>query len=165
MINHDLDIEQLESRFAALVDRNLVAVGLGIQNLLLHFNENILGAVSEKEAEKLMKKLEDIDASQKELRLQYVLNAVRRERDEILKATDWLFMSDVVTPQKHRKIYVEYRKYLRDVTIPMRKHPDMKLEQFEHYLRRKHPEEFMDGGDHKVIIHRFTYYYKGQYDR
>lgn len=112
-----------------------------------------------------MKKLEDIDASQKELRLQYVLNAVRRERDEILKATDWLFMSDVVTPQKHRKIYVEYRKYLRDVTIPMRKHPDMKLEQFEHYLRRKHPEEFMDGGDHKVIIHRFTYYYKGQYDR
>lgn len=51
MINHDLDIEQLESRFAALVDRNLVAVGLGIQNLLLHFNENILGAVSEKEAE------------------------------------------------------------------------------------------------------------------
>jgi hypothetical protein len=165
MINHDLDIEQLESRYAALVDRNLVAVGLGIQNLLLHFNENILGAVSEKEAEKLMKKLEDIDASQKELRLQYVLNAVRRERDAILKATDWLFMSDVVTPQKHRRIYVEYRKYLRDVTIPMRKHPDMKLEQFEHYLRRKHPEEFMDGGDHKVIIHRFTYYYKGQYDR
>ncbi len=165
MINPDLDIKQLESRFAALVDRNLVASGLGIQNLLLHFNENILGAGSEKEAEKLMKKLEDVDASQKELRLQYVLDAVRRERDKILKATDWLFMSDVVTPQKHRRIYVEYRKYLRDVTIPMRKHPDMKLEEFEHYLRRKHPEEFMDGGDHKVIIHRFTYYYKGQYDR
>ena len=165
MINPDLDIKQLESRFAALVDRNLVASGLGIQNLLLHFNENILGAGSEKEAEKLMKKLEDVDASQKELRLQYVLDAVRRERDKILKATDWLFMSDVVTPQKHRRIYVEYWKYLRDVTIPMRKHPDMKLEEFEHYLRRKHPEEFMDGGDHKVIIHRFTYYYKGQYDR
>ncbi len=165
MNNPDLDIKQLESRFAALVDRNLVAVGLGIQNLLLHFNENILGADSEKEAEKLMKKLEDVDASQKELRLQYVLNTVRRERDKILQATDWLFMSDVVTPQKHRRIYVEYRKYLRDVTIPMRKHPDMKLEEFEHYLRRKHPEEFMDGGDHKIIIHRFTYYYKGQYDR
>jgi len=151
----------LEQRLAALQDRNLVAAELKISNLLLHFNNNIVANDDREEAERLMSQLEEIDEAQAELRLQFKLQNIRGERDQILKATDWLFMSDVPTPQKHRRIYMQYRQTLRDITEAIRKSPDtVKIETFEHWLRRKHPEEFMDGGDAKVIIHRFTYYYK-----
>lgn len=83
-----------------------------------------------------------------------------QRRDAILKATDWLFMSDVKTEQKHRRIYMEYRQYLRDLPSLIGNKDVIGIEEFPHYLRRKHPEEFMDGGDNKVILHRFMYYYK-----
>jgi len=152
---------QLESRLAALQDRNLVASELKIGNLLLHFNNNIVANDDREEAERLMTQLEEVDEAQKDLRLQFKLEDIRRQRDRILAATDWLFISDVPTPQKARKIYMQYRQYLRNITSDMKRSPDtVKIEDFEHFLRRKHPEEFMDGGDNEVIIHRFTYYYK-----
>ena len=50
---------QLESRLAALQDRNLVASGeLKIGNLLLHFNNNIVANDDREEAERLMTQLE-----------------------------------------------------------------------------------------------------------
>lgn len=152
---------QLESRLAALQDRNLVASELKIGNLLLHFNNNIVANDDREEAERLMTQLEEVDEAQKDLRLKFKLEDIRRQRDRILAATDWLFISDVPTPQKARKIYMQYRQYLRNITSDMKRSPDtVKIEDFEHFLRRKHPEEFMDGGDNEVIIHRFTYYYK-----
>lgn len=155
------DKPNLELRLAALQDRNLVASGLKISNLLLYFNENIVANDDREEAEKLMSQLEQVDEDQAELRLQFKLDDIRRQRDRILAATDWLFISDVPTPQKDRRIYMQYRQYLRDITSDMKRSPDtVKVEDFEHFLRRKYPEEFMDGGRNKVIIHRFTYYYR-----
>lgn len=151
----------LEQRLAALQDRNLVAAELKIGNLLLHFNNNIVANDNREEAERFMTQLEEVDEAQKDLRLQFKLQAIRGERDRILKATDWLFISDVPTPQKAKKIYMEYRQYLRDITSDIKRSPEtVKIEDFAHFLRRKHPEEFMDGGDNEVIIHRFTYYYR-----
>ena len=151
----------LEQRLAALQDRNLVAGELKIGNLLLHFNNNIVANDDREEAERLMAQLEEVDEAQKDLRLKFKLEDIRRQRDRILAATDWLFISDVPTPQKARKIYMQYRQYLRNITSDMKRSPDtVKIEDFEHFLRRKHPEEFMDGGDNEVIIHRFTYYYR-----
>jgi len=84
-----------------------------------------------------------------------------KRRDLILKSTDWLFIADVPTPQKHKKIFMEYRQVMRDLPANLRRSNDViVIEEFEHYLRRKYPEEFMDGGDADTIIHRFTYYYK-----
>ena len=150
-----------ESRLAALQDSNLVAAELGHGNLTAYFYENIVENDDREEAERLMTQLEEVDEAQKDLRLQFKLEDIRRQRDRILAATDWLFISDVPTPQKARKIYMQYRQYLRNITSDIKRSPDtVKIEDFEHFLRRKHPEEFMDGGDNEVIIHRFTYYYK-----
>ena len=87
-----------------------------------------------------------------------------KHRDTILKSTDWLFMADVPTPQKHRRMYLTYRQYMRDVPKLIQPTEEAKIEPFSNWLRRKYPEEFLDGGDFKTIIHRFTYYYKDEYD-
>jgi hypothetical protein len=79
------------------------------------------------------------------------------KRNKILCATDWLFISDVSIPQKHRKAYAEYRTYLRDITKSTND-SNLSIEEFEHWLRRKHPEEFMDGGNSEQIIKRFKAY-------
>jgi len=80
---------------------------------------------------------------------------IRAERNRILCATDWLFLPDVNIEPKFRKMFMVYRKYLRDITntntVP-------KIEAFDHWLRRNHPEEFMDGGKHKQIIKLFEAY-------
>ena len=85
------------------------------------------------------------------------LEILREERNKILCATDWLFISDVSIPQKHRKAYAEYRAYLRDITKSAN-NSKVVIEDFEHWLRRKHPEEFMDGGKGDQIIKRFKTY-------
>jgi hypothetical protein len=85
------------------------------------------------------------------------LEILREERNKILCATDWLFISDVSIPQKHRKAYAEYRTYLRDIT-KSKNDSNLSIEEFEHWLRRKHPEEFMDGGKGDQIIKRFKVY-------
>lgn len=84
---------------------------------------------------------------------------LRQDRDEKLLCTDWLMMPDVRYPQKHKKIYLEYRQYMRDITHLLQPTEAAVIEPFENWLRRKYPEEFLDGGESAKIIHRFTYYY------
>ena len=86
------------------------------------------------------------------------MDTLREERDKILCATDWLFISDVKIDQKHRKLYMTYRQYLRYLPRKIGDTAEIKIEPFENWLRRLHPEEFMDGGDHKKIIKKFKYY-------
>ena len=83
-----------------------------------------------------------------------------RKRDQILCATDWLFMSDVKVEQKHRKMYLIYRQLLRDAPQRIGDKDAIQIEEFDHWLKRNHPEEFMDGGKSKKILHRFYYYVK-----
>jgi len=88
------------------------------------------------------------------------MESLIKRRDLILKSTDWLFMSDVKTDQKHRRMYMQYRQYLRDLPALIGQKDMIGIEEFPHWLRRNHPEEFMDGGNNEVILHRFMYYYK-----
>lgn len=81
-----------------------------------------------------------------------------KKRDKILCATDWLFISDVIVPQDHRKKYMIYRQYLRDLPRKLGKSEVIEIEPFENWLRRNHPEEFMDGGEKDKIINKFNYY-------
>lgn len=86
-----------------------------------------------------------------------LIKKLRANRNNILCKTDWLFVSDFRVPTKYRKIYMEYRQYLRDLPKTMPKGP-YKIEPFENFLRRKYPEEFLDGGDNKVIMRYFNAY-------
>lgn len=83
------------------------------------------------------------------------MEKLRAFRNGILCATDWLMLPDVKLDQKHRKMYVTYRQYLRDCT---KSNFNYKIEEFSHWVRRNHPEEFMDGGDAEEIISRFKTY-------
>jgi hypothetical protein len=85
------------------------------------------------------------------------MELLRASRNAILCATDWLMLPDVKLDQKHRRLYVTYRQYLRDCP---KGNLSYKIEDFAHWLRRNYPEEFMDGGDHKEIIARFKTYIK-----
>jgi hypothetical protein len=91
---------------------------------------------------------------------EYKIQQLREERDNILLSTDWLFVSDADVPTKGRNYYREYRKYLRNITKKADTTNDFSFEKFDHWLRRKYPEEFMDGGDSKNIIKKFNYYIK-----
>lgn len=82
------------------------------------------------------------------------------KRDKMLCATDWLFLPDVKIEPKHRKIYMDYRQYLRDLPQKLNKSKGIRIEPFENYLRRLHPEEFLDGGKGQKIIYKFMYYIK-----
>lgn len=88
------------------------------------------------------------------------LRALRIERNKILCATDWLMLPDVKLDQRHRKMYIEYRSYLRDLPNNYRDGNEISVEMFEHWLRRKYPQEYMDGGDSKKIISMFNSYIK-----
>ncbi len=81
-----------------------------------------------------------------------------KKRDSILCATDWLFIADVIVPQDHRKMYIKYRQYLRDLPKKLGNSEVIEIEHFSNWLRRLHPEEFMDGGESKKIISKFLYY-------
>lgn len=83
------------------------------------------------------------------------MEILRASRNAILCATDWLMLPDVRLDQKHRKLYVTYRQYLRDCP---RGNLTYRIEEFSHWLRRNHPEEFMDGGESELIIKRFKTY-------
>jgi len=106
-----------------------------------------------------------INKSEIEHRVEYIeehlddreakFEALRAKRKWILDATDWLFVSDFRVSTKFRKIYMEYRQYLRDLPKIIGKEGVIKLEEFYHYLRRKYPEEFMDGGDSDIILKHF----------
>ena len=87
--------------------------------------------------------------------------AMKKERDGILCATDWLFISDVKVDQKHRKMYMEYRQLLRDLPQKLKPKGSFHIEEFEKWVRRNHPEEFMDGGKGQKIVQKFNYYVKG----
>lgn len=81
-----------------------------------------------------------------------------QKRDNILCKTDWLFIADVIVDQKHRKMYMTYRQLLRDMPKRIGNSDVIEIESFEHWLRRLHPEEFMDGGKSEKIIKKFNYY-------
>lgn len=86
------------------------------------------------------------------------LERLIKERDNILCKTDWLFIADVKVDQKHRKLYMTYRQYLRDLPKKIGNSEAIKIESFENWLRRLYPEEFMDGGEQEEIIKKFKYY-------
>lgn len=86
------------------------------------------------------------------------MDRLRRERNNILCKTDWLFMPDVKVEQVDRKKYIEYRQLLRDLPKRLGEYSEIKIETFSEWLRRKYPEEFMDGGKAKRLIKKFNAY-------
>jgi hypothetical protein len=84
------------------------------------------------------------------------MQALRVQRDRILDGTDWLFIADGKIEPKWRKMYMTYRQYLRDLPQKIGPNKPIKIEPFKNWLRRIHPEEFMDGGKATEILKKFN---------
>ena len=63
-----------------------------------------------------------------------------KEIQNILCATDWLFISDVPLAKEFRVVFKDYRQMLRKLRIH-----SVKVEGFENWLRRNRPEYFLEG--------------------
>lgn len=162
IIHTEKEVREFEDRLNNLKDKNLTSSKLRIQNLALHFRDNIIEADDKETAEALMVQLEETDVELTEVRFEMLLDNLRQRRDSILKATDWLFMSDVIVEKKARKIYMEYRQYLRDRPNKIRNEEEIYIEKLRSYMKREYPEEFLDGGRAEKILSRFYYYIKGE---
>lgn len=83
-----------------------------------------------------------------------------QQRDQILCATDWLFIADVMIDQRHRKIYMEYRQYLRDIPQKTKQTDVIQIESFGQFARRNYPQNFLEGRDGEKMVKKFMRYVK-----
>jgi hypothetical protein len=112
-----LDTKGLRERFDALT---------GIEELLsvaapqyrcpeVYFKELILEEENRTIAEKRLRVLEDMLAGDNKEKVRLALERLRRERNLLLKETDWTQLPDVPLEQKEKKAYRKYREYLRNL--------------------------------------------------
>lgn len=145
-------VEDLKARFAALTDSGLIQAQ-GIQNPAAYFRDEILKNSDKAQAEQKLATIESNYLAFEQANVASEKGQVRKKIEGILNATDWLFISDNPVPTSYRTHYKNYRQYLRDADLSAEK-----LEMFDHYLRRLHPELFMDGGEGAKIIAKFNAY-------
>ncbi len=86
------------------------------------------------------------------------MDDLRRERNKILCATDFLFVSDFNLPQDERVIYRTYRQMLRDLPSKITESEEILFEKFEAWLRRTHYTLFYEAGKGPQIVKRFNTY-------
>lgn len=93
-----------------------------IPNAELWFKQNVL---SSKEGELVLKSLEEYDKKRlKQIDIEKTRKIkkdpwihIRTERNSLLHNTDWTQLADAPIESKTKKLYREYRKYLRDLPI------------------------------------------------
>jgi len=81
----------------------------------VYFTELIANEKDKNIAEKRLRVLEDLVARSEEEKAQKALERLRRERNELLRNTDWTQLPDAPIPQQVKKFYRKYREYLREL--------------------------------------------------
>ena len=87
-------------------------------------------------------------------------SSAKKQVEDTLDATDWLFVSDVSMPTSYRQAYIEYRQILRDlhnrITDGLSSDSDANVESFENFMQRTRSNEFLDGGNGLDMIKKFN---------
>ena len=87
-------------------------------------------------------------------------SSAKKQVEDTLDATDWLFVSDVSMPTSYRQAYIEYRQILRDlhnrITDGLASDSDASVESFENFMQRTRSNEFLDGGNGLDMIKKFN---------
>lgn len=87
----------------------------------VYFTELIANEKNKTLAEKRLRVLEDLRCRDEEEKAVKALERVVRERNQLLRDTDWTQLPDVPLPQEVRKYYRKYRQYLRELPESIRK--------------------------------------------
>ena len=80
-----------------------------------YFTELIANETNKNIAEKRLRVLEDLVVRSEEDKAKKELERLRRERNELLRSTDWTQLPDAPLPQQVKKFYRKYREYLREL--------------------------------------------------
>lgn len=81
----------------------------------VYFTELIANEKNKTLAEKRLRVLEDLRVRNEEDRVQKAIERLTRERNDLLKETDWTQLPDVPLTQDDKKKYRKYREYLREL--------------------------------------------------
>lgn len=108
-------MDTFRERFDALGDiEELLSVAAPQYRSPEAYYEDLIANEKDKNlAEKRLRVLEDLLARTDEEKAEKALERLRRERNQILKDTDWTQLPDVPLDATQRKFYRKYREYLR----------------------------------------------------
>lgn len=81
----------------------------------IYFQELIANEKDKNIAEKRLRVLEDLLARTEEEKAEKALERLRRERDQLLRDTDWTQLPDSPVNASEKKLYRKYREFLRNL--------------------------------------------------
>lgn len=112
-----MDNTEWEQRFKALgdIEELLKVAAPQYRSPKEYYEKLIKNEPNVKIAEKRLRLLEDLRVKNKEDKLRLELDRVVRERNSILKDTDWTQLADAPLDSNQKKLYRKYRQYLRDL--------------------------------------------------
>ena len=112
-----MDTTGFKDRFEALgdIEELLKVAAPQYRSPQVYFEELIANEKDKKLAEKRLRVLEDMLVRDEEERAEKALERLVRERNELLKETDWTQLPDVPLTQEDKKLYRKYRQYLREL--------------------------------------------------
>ena len=128
------EIKVFIDRWEALFDKNYSVNKLypEFSNLDIFFKKEIMEAASVKIADKILTDIEEVDAEFKleceKRKSEEEAKKLDKEIKEALTDTIWSMLPDAPLSQDGKKLYREYRQYLRDIPDLWRRKQITKLE-------------------------------------
>jgi hypothetical protein len=111
-----------KERFEALEDiEELLSVAAPqYRDPKVYFDKLIANEKDKNIAEKRLRVLEDLRVRNEDEKREKALERLVRERDQLLKETDWTQLPDVPIEASEKKFYRKYREYLRKLPNNLR---------------------------------------------
>lgn len=94
----------------------------------IYFEELILEEENETIADKRLTVLENLILQDKSSKMEVEMERVRLERNRMLQLTDFSQLADVPLSNEEKKLYRQYRKYLRELPLLIEREQVLKFE-------------------------------------
>jgi len=147
-----LDTLGFRERFEALEDiEELLSVAAPqYRDPKVYFDKLIANEKDKNIAEKRLRVLEDLRVRNEDEKREKALERLVRERDQLLKDTDWTQLPDVPLEASEKKFYRKYREYLRKLPNNLRKgNSSLRLMDFQEW------EKWVDSVRHTPGFEQF----------
>lgn len=125
-----------------------------IANVELFFKKDLLGAKNFKYVDNLLSQIEEIDTKFRleceQRKANEQINRIRVEIEKVLLETTWSMLADAPLSNEGKKLYRDYRQYIRDIPDLWKRKQilELKVMSFEEW--RKNPPKYKV--ERKVIL-------------
>lgn len=117
-------MSSFKDRFEAIqnIEELLKAAAPQYQDPKEYYRQLIENEPNQKLAERRLRILEDLSTEDEQEKLELQMSRIRRERDEMLKNSDWSQLADAPLSAVEKKKYRKYREFLRDLPVSIKTH-------------------------------------------